>query len=148
MMAAIKFVIGTGWWIPWHALLLMTVLPLAALLYWTRTIKLGTGPNGGDILALGEMMLVFILIAISLINAVIWAYGQPWSWSRRFLLIPLAVLVAWGIAIAAIIVLSDVVIKAQGVGWGREAAWWALVATYGAIYVLNLMALAVVRDDA
>ena len=49
--------------------------------------------------------------------------------------------------IVAIIALSDVVIKAQGVGWGREAAWWGLVATYGAVYVLNLASLSVVRDD-
>jgi hypothetical protein len=143
----LKFIFGTGWWIPWHALLLVTVLPLAGLLYWTRIIKLGTGPNGGDILALGEMMLLFILIAISLINAVIWAGGQDWSWQRRFLLVPLAVLVAWGLAIWAIIALSDVVIQAQGIGWAREVAFWGLVVTYGAIYVLNLAALNSARAD-
>jgi hypothetical protein len=144
----LKFVFGTGWWVPWHALLLLTALPLAGILYWTRTIKLGTGPNGGDILALGEMMVVFLLIAISLINAVIWAGGQEWSWPRRFLLVPLAVLVAWGVAVAAIIALSDVVIKAQGEGVARELAFMGLLATYGAIYALNLAALSGAREAA
>ncbi len=146
-MAAVKFVFGTGWWIPWHAVLLVTLLPVAGVLYWTRVIKLGTGPNGGDILALLELMIVLALIVMSLVNAMIWTGGQDWSWSRRFLVVPLVVLVAWGLAIWAIIVLSDVVIQAQGIGWGREVAFWGLVAVYGAIYVLNLTALAAARAE-
>jgi hypothetical protein len=147
MMAAMKFVFGAGWWIPWHVVLLVTLLPLAGVLYWTRIIKLGTGLNGGDMLALLELMIVLALIVISLVNAVIWAAFQPWSWSKRFLLVPFLVVVAWGAAMVVITMLSDVVIKANATRWGREAAWWGLVATYGAIYVFNLMALAAVQAD-
>lgn len=146
-MAAVKFVFGMGWWIPWHAVLLATLLPLAGVLYWTRVIKLGSGPNGGDMLALLELIIVLALIVISLVNAVIWAGFQPWSWSRRFLLVPFLVVLAWGAAMVAITMLSDVVIKAGTKGWAREAAWWGLVATYGAIYALNLTALAAARAD-
>jgi hypothetical protein len=147
MMAAVKFVFGTGWWIPWHVVLLATLLPLAGVLYWTRVIKLGTGPNGGDMLAMLELMIVLALIIISLVNAVIWGAFQPWSWSTRFLLVPFLVVVAWGAAMAVITVLSDVVIKANATGWGREAAWWGLVAIYGVAYALNLLALADARAD-
>ena len=145
MITVLKFVFGSGWWIAWHAVLLVSLVPLGFVLAWMRTMEPGKGPQGGEVMFMLLVLALTMLIGVSLVNGVLWAGTQPWPWTRRYLLLPLAMIVAW---IVVVWILFALVETATGIGVSPQArtlSWWGLIASFAALYLANLSAMWAVR---
>ena len=70
----------------------LTFLPLIVLTRWTLDMKPGAGPQGGEVIFLGWLMVALWLIFVSLISAVRLAKGAPAL--TRFLWAPGATAIA------------------------------------------------------
>jgi hypothetical protein len=147
MMSAVKFVFGSGWWIAWHAVLLVSLVPLWVVMDWMRTMQPGKGPQGGEAIFIFLLLVVMILIGASLVNGLMWAGLQPWSWAKRYLLFPLGLIAAWIVAGWLIFALTDTVTGVDATAQTRTLTWWGLIATFAVVYVANLAALHAVRGD-
>ncbi len=145
MMTALKFVFGSGWWIAWHALLLVSLVPLWYVLDWMRTMQPGKGPQGGEAIFLLLVLVLVILIGVSFVNGLLWAGTQPWSWARRYVLFPLGMIVAWIAAIWLIFALTGTATDVDVAPQTRSLTWWGLVASFSALYLANLGAMSAVR---
>jgi hypothetical protein len=90
----------------WNALLLLTLLPLSLLTVWTLQIKRGAGPQGGEILFLGWIMLFFWLASASAVSAAASTLGGA-TGIIRFVVLPVAVFIAAAICFVAVSVLLN-----------------------------------------
>jgi hypothetical protein len=146
MTSALKFVFGSGWGIAWNAVLLLSLLPLYVVLDWLRTMQPGKGPQGGEVVFLLLFLAIMIVVGVSFVNGLMWAHLRPWSWATRYLLFPLALIVAWGLLLWLIFWLSNTASLADETPGTRAACWWGLVAAFAVIYVGNLWTLYTVRE--
>lgn len=146
MMSVLKFFFGSGWWIAWHAVLLISLVPLWAVMDWMRTMEPGKGPQGGEAIVLFLLLVVMVLIGVSLVNGLMWAGTQPWTWVQRYVLFPFCLIVGWGFALWLIFWLANESSLAETSPTARVAMWWGLVASFAVIYLGNLCAMAAVRD--
>ena len=146
MTSALKFVFGSGWGIAWNAVLLLSLLPLYAVMDWLRTMQPGKGPQGGEAVMLLLFLVIMIVVGVSFVNGLMWAHLQPWSWATRYLLFPLALIVAGGVLLWLIFWLTNTASLADEPPQTRALCWWGLVAAYAVIYVGNLWTLHAVRE--
>jgi hypothetical protein len=145
-MTAIKFVFGSGWWIAWHAVLLLSLVPLWITLDWMRTMQPGKGPQGGEAVFLFLLLVLMILMGMSFVNGLMWAGIQPWSWVQRYLLVPLGLIVAWVFVFWAIFAMTDMTTGIDVPPRTRLLTWWGLVASFAVLYLANLSVMSAVRD--
>jgi hypothetical protein len=146
MMSAIKFVFGSGWWIAWHAVLLVSLVLLWFVMDWMRTVQPGKGPQGGEAVFIFLLLVLMILIGVSFVNGLMWAGAQPWSWAKRYLLFPLGLIVAWFLAGWLIFALTDTATGVDATAQTRNFTWWGLIATFAVLYLANLGAMSAVRE--
>ena len=146
-MGIVKFIFGTGWWVAWHGLLLLLLPLLYVVLDWMRYVIPGGGPQGGEGAVLLLLMIIFLLMCISLVNSLFYAATLDGSWMRRYLRTPGLVLLAWIGIIALILWLFDAATEIGVPDATRRIYWFALVATFIAIYGANLWTMARVRGE-
>jgi hypothetical protein len=147
MMSVLKFVFGSGWWIAWHAVLLVSLIPLWFIMDWMRTMQPGKGPQGGEAVFIFLLLVLMILIGVSFVNGLMWAGLQPWSWAKRYLLFPLGLIVAWAFANWLIFALTNATTGVDIAPATRTLTWWGLIASFAVIYLANLASMHAVRGE-
>jgi hypothetical protein len=146
MTPAFKFVFGAGWGMAWNAVLLLSLAPLYVVMDWLRTMQPGKGPQGGEVVFLFLFLALMIIVGVSFVNGLMWAHLQPWPWAVRYLLVPLALIVAWSLLLWLIFWLANTASLADETPQTRAACWWGLVATFAVVYLANLWTLHLVRE--
>lgn len=145
MMFVVKFVFGSGRWIAWHAVLLVSLVPLWVVMDWMRAMQPGKGPQGGEAIFLFLLLVLMILFGVSFVNGLIWAGAQQWNWAKRYLLLPLGLIGAWLFVGWLIFALTETVTGLEATAPMRTRAWWGLIATFAGLYVANLAAMHAAR---
>jgi hypothetical protein len=138
MGRTLAFLFGTGWWIPWHLLLLSGLIPLAVLLVWFARFDPEGGPQGGEAALALLMLVVGILMVATLLHAGLWV-RQSGGGLVRYLKACGVWVLGWVAAMIPVIRLANLsasVTAARGV---RAAATAGLGLLLLAVFAANLL---------
>jgi hypothetical protein len=114
MRAALVFVFGSGWWVPWHvAILLLVGVPSAFLLHWMWHMEPGAGPQGGEAALAALLLALLALLIAALVSGLLWARAMPSPGARGYLMSVLGALAMWTCCAIAVLWLSELAASAD-----------------------------------
>ncbi len=137
----VAFLFGTGWWVPWHALITLLLLPFVAVAVWLVDFQPGGGQQGGDVMA--GLLLFFVLgeAPVTLVHAMLFAWMLPDREPGQLL----KFVAMWAVAFAVFtaVLWSMVEISAySAVGSAGRIAWMVLaIALVAALHGAGLLVL-------
>lgn len=139
MRRALVYLFGSGWWILWHGLLWIWLLPIAFVAWWFATVfERGAGPQGGEAI-FAFLLLAFLgLAAMTGVNAFLLGAAVEGPWWLRYVALPIAAPVAAAVIALAVAVTIDLATTRTAAGVLFAVADLGLLAL---LVVLNLHAI-------
>jgi hypothetical protein len=139
MRRGLVFLFGSGWWVLWHGMLWIWLIPIVWCAWWFATVFVpGKGPQGGEAIFAFLLMAFGALTIVTAINAILLGAAVAGPWWLRYLALPIAAPVA-ALTIGAVV--------AATLDWAMSGtpAGVALAAIAGSLvillFALNLFAI-------
>jgi hypothetical protein len=137
----LMFLFGTRWWVPWHALITLLLLPFAAVAVWLVDFQPGLGVQGGDVMA--GLLLFFVLgeAPVTLVHAMLFAWMLPDREPGQLLKFVAMWAVAFAVFTAVLWAMVEVSAHSD-VGSPARIAWMVLaIAVVAALHGAGLLVL-------